>query len=85
MMFEQVTCSLKRTGELCDIPLTTIESDDRWITKRKSILTHSFPESPRRGDAMKRKEAPTVGENKNAPKKRLGMLPGRRVGATKKD
>jgi len=55
MMFEPVTSSLKRSGDLCDIPLTAIESDDRWTIKRKSFLTHSFDDS-RPSDAIKRKD-----------------------------
>ena len=81
-IFEDVTRSLKISGELCDVPLVAIESDNRWITKKKSILTHSFDDSPLQpSEAIKRKDPPTVGGREIASKrmKRLGMLPMRRI------
>jgi hypothetical protein len=90
-IFEVVATSLKENGDLSDVDQLEIECDERWITKKKSILIHSMKEfddaikkaSERpavatmfrdRINTIKRKKAPTVGENSPANKKRtLGM------------
>jgi len=65
-MFEEITGSLKRSGDLCDISLTAIESDERWVTKKKSILTHSFDRPAEQPTVGKKKNPPTVGKKKTS-------------------
>ena len=90
-MFKDVAMSLKISGDLQGVEPVEIERDERWITKKRSILLHTMedmdmvihttnqPIVTMRFD--KRKDFPTVG-NTIEPRKRqksLGMLSLRRT------
>ena len=91
-MFKDVAMSLKISGDLQGVEPVEIELDERWITKKRSILLHTMedidmvihtttnqPTVTMRFD--KRKDFPTVG-NTIEPRKRqksLGMLSLRRT------
>jgi hypothetical protein len=86
-MFDAITDNLKRCGEIGDVAEVAIESDERWIKKRKNILLHSMKdyddavvqanERPRSATATRlgKRKNPTVGESnpKKKKPKRLGM------------
>jgi len=84
-IFEEVVSKLKTSGDLQGIAVLGIESDERWITKRKSILRDSLKTvsqatnqaavleaKAKAGNERKRINSPTVEETKNK-KARLGM------------
>ena len=86
-MFGAITDNLKRRGEIGDVPKVAIESDERWITKKKNILLHSMKDyddavvkanerpRPAMATGLGKRKNPTVGESnpKNKKPKRLGM------------
>jgi hypothetical protein len=96
-MFTEVATSLRISGDLEGVELTEIESDERWMTKKKSVLLHTmkvFDDAIKKAKERpkgaiehkkknKRKGPPTVGKKNEVRKKprRLGMLPIRRYDA----
>lgn len=86
-MFREVAIHLKEKGTLASVHTTAIESDERWVTKRKNILIHSMEhydnairqatERPHILTATRgKRKAPTVGIPPDNMKrqKSLGML-----------
>jgi hypothetical protein len=84
-IFNDVTKQLKESGALGDISQLAIESDERWVSKKKNILLHSMEpydtaiaEVAKESMTLvtKKRKAPTVGNNLHPAKrsKELGML-----------
>jgi hypothetical protein len=78
-ILEDVATTLARSGDLKEVRLTEIESDSRWITKRKNMIIHSMKvyddaiaESATR---PYKRNAPTIGGNgKSAKRPRASAL-----------
>jgi hypothetical protein len=83
-MFDEIANNLKTYGEIKDVERLTIECDERWITKKKSVLLHSLKEfddairesseratltMAKQGKNNKKRSLPTVGEKDNSSKK----------------
>ena len=82
---EDVASTLAHSGNLTDVQLTEIESNERWITK-KNMIIHSMevydsairessgrPQGPSHNN---KRNPPTVGENSNCKRPKgaaLGM------------
>jgi hypothetical protein len=75
-VFEDVASSLKKSGGIESVGLLEIEEDDRWVTKKKSILTHTLEDLG--AECRKRKDFPTVGGSLKRAKT-LGMISLRRT------
>lgn len=85
-IFDEAVSKLKTSGDLQGMATLEIESDERWVTRRKSVLRDSLKKDTELkgaargrstnksgGTVRKRKITPTVGENQQK-KSRLGML-----------
>lgn len=72
---KDVALTLAHSGNLTDVQLTDIESDGRWITKKKNMIIHSMEtydaairesaERPQISIHSNKRKLPTVGKNSN--------------------
>lgn len=77
----EVATTLARSGDLGAVRLTEIESDARWITKKKNMIIHdmkvydeAIKDTTRRPQDREKRGLPTVGKENGNKKRKLIAL-----------